>query len=221
MLKTITTIAAAAILGCAAVPAGATVFTLDFTGVASGAVASTIGDFYNGGTSGAGLSGTNYGVTFIGTAIAANSYTGANEPDPGVLIFGGGEPIGVNVASGFTNSFGFSYSSATSTTITLYDGLSGTGAVLATLALPYNYNSTCGYCRWDSATVSFAGIARSIDFGGSGEFAGFDRLSFGSADAVAVPEPASWAMLLAGFATIGVGLLGRRAFADGVRVARV
>ena len=74
-------------LAVVSAPVSASVVVLDFKGVANPSNSTTIGGFYNGGTSGDGNSGVNYGVAFSNNALAINSYNGTNEPDPGILFF--------------------------------------------------------------------------------------------------------------------------------------
>lgn len=196
----------AVLAGCAAllaVPASAQVFTLDFTGVATSSNITTVGGFYNGGTSGDGSSGTNYGVSFTPNALAINVYNGRNEPNPGILFFQSGGAVTINYAAGFTTNFSFFYASNSAATITVYDGLNATGNVLGTVALANNFSSSCSFCQWDAAGVTFAGTARSIDFSGGADAVGYDQITFGSANAGAVPEPAAWGMMITGFGMIG------------------
>jgi hypothetical protein len=59
--------------------------------------------------------------------------------------------------------------------------------------------------------VTFAGIAKSISFAGVANQIVFDDVTFGSKDpGPKVPEPASWAMMLAGFGAIGSAMRSRR-----------
>ena len=187
----------------AASSATAAVVTLDFVGVANPSNQTTVGGFYNGGTSGDGNSGTNFGVAFSNNALAINSYNGSGEPNPGVLFFLSGGAVTIDYSAGFTTGFSFNYSSNSNATIKVYDGLGATGNLLASIALANNYVSGCGYCAWDPIGVSFAGTAKSIDFGGGANFVAYDNITFGSTTPGGVPEPASWAMLIAGFGLVG------------------
>lgn len=186
-------------------PASAAIVTLDFDGIATSNNTTEVGEFYNGGISGDGNTGTNYGVTFTPNALAITSYNGANEPNPGVLYFLSGAEVTINYAAGFDTGFSFYYASSSRASITVYDGLNGTGNVLATLNLADNYQSGCGYCVWTATGVSFAGTAKSIDFAGGADLVAYDDITFGSATVGggAVPEPATWAMMIGGFGAIG------------------
>ncbi len=196
---------AVALATFAAAPAMAAVVVLDFTGVANPSNSTTVGGFYSGGTSGDGNSGTNYGVTFTNNALAINSYNGNSEPNPGILYFLGGASVNITYAAGFTTGFSFYYASNTPTSaVTVYDGVDGTGNVLASLDLTQNYDAGCGgYCVWTPVGVTFAGIAKSIDFAGGADYVAYDQITFGSAVAGGVPEAATWAMLITGFGLVG------------------
>lgn len=196
-----------------AAPASAAIVTLDFDGIATTSNTAEIGDFYNGGTSSDGSTGTNYGVTFSPNALAINVYFGANEPNPGILYFLGGDQVTINYAAGFDTGFSFYYASNSDASITVYDDLNGTGNILATLNLSNNFQGGCGYCNWTATGVTFAGTAKSIDFAGGADMVAYDKITFGSATAGgsgAVPEPATWAMMIGGFGAIGGAMRNRR-----------
>lgn len=81
----------------------------------------------------------------------------------------------------------------------MYDGLNGTGSLLASLSLPTT-SSNCdfslygaGFCPFVPVGVGFAGIAKSVSFAGVANQIGFDDITFGSVtpDPKPVPEPAS------------------------------
>jgi hypothetical protein len=217
MVKSVLLAGAAAF---AATAANASTVVLDFTGVATTNNVAAVGGFYNGGTSGDGNSGTNYGVSFTDNALAINSYNGCCEPDspkPGVLFFLSGGAVNLTYAAGFTGGFSFYYSSNSNAFINVYDGENGTGNILATLSLVTQANSDCPpgatgfYCTWTPIGVSFSGTAKSVDFGGGANFVAYDDITFGSATpGGGVPEPASWAMLIAGFGMVGAAARRRK-----------
>ncbi len=87
---------------------------------------------------------------------------------------------------GFTNELSVSYASSVSTSISVYDGPSGTGNLLATLSLaatPLNSGPFCkvtgGFRPFFQVSVTFSGIARSIDFSGTANQVGFDDIRLG------------------------------------------
>ena len=227
MRKLLGAVTAAAFLTCAAGDADAAVIVLDFEGVGDQVA---VNNFYNGGTDGAGNSGTNYGVVFSSTSLglrdsdAGGTGNFANEPSPSTVLFfqSGGEAT-LNFAAGFDLGFSFFYASSNETggLINVYEGLNGTGNLLASLALPINGGGCSGdpngvpYCNWTNIGVAFSGIARSVDFGGTANQIAFDNITLGSVTAGsggnAVPEPGTWAMMLVGFGGIGFTLRRRRA----------
>lgn len=211
---------AAAVLGvCAVNPANASIIALNFEGInltypSSGTA--NILEFYNGGTSSDGTSGTNYGISFGGNALAiclnslsdlcSNTSRGGLAPgsEQGALFFLSGAETYMNVAAGFDTGFSFNYVSLSSAgAVNVYDGLNGTGNLLATVNLSPNAGSCPGYnaafCPFGPAGVSFAGVAHSVGFGGVANQIAFDDVTFGSATPVnPAPEPATYALMLAG-----------------------
>jgi len=213
------TTAAAALL--VATPTTAAVVTLTFEGVGNQAA---VNDFYNGGTDSQGNSGTNYGINFSSTSLglidsdAGGTGNFANEPSPStVLFFLSGGAATMNIAAGFDTGFSFFYSANGAGFVTVYDGLNATGNVLATLNLVSQFSDNCSgdpsgdYCNWTPVGVTFSGIAHSVDFGGTVNRIAFDNVTFGSeTPGGVVPEPATWAMLIAGFGMVGVAMRRRR-----------
>jgi len=200
--------------------ANAATVVLNFEGVnatyPSGFAA--IEGFYNGGTSSDGTSGTNYGVEFTDNALAiclntpgvscSNTSRGGFAPgsELGALFWLNGPETYMNYAAGFDTGFSFNYSAPnTPGSVSVYDGLNGTGNVLATLNLGLT-PSTCDaaysavYCPFVAAGVNFAGTAKSISFAGSANYIVFDDVTFGSA-VPGVPEPSTYALF-------GLGLMG-------------
>jgi len=177
-------------------------------------------DFYNGGTGSFGSSGPNYGISFGLNSLALidsdNGGTGnfANEPTPDTVAFfltGPGNLM--NVAAGFDTGFSFYYSSSRTGSVTIFDGLNGTGTQLAQINLGVNWkNNNCqgdptgAFCNWDPIGVSFAGTAKSVLFAGAANQVAFDNITLGSntPGPVSVPEPSSlFGLLAVGF--LGVG----------------
>ncbi len=184
---------------------------LDFEGAGSGA---QLLNFYNGGTDSAGNSGTNYGIGFGSNALAAidsddgGSGNFANEPSSKTTMFFLSGSAVLNYAAGFDTGFSFFYSSSTAASVKVYDGIDATGTLLADIPLTAQFNQGCtgdptgGFCNWTAVGASFAGIAKSIDFGGTVNQVGYDNITFGSSTPGKVPEPASLALVGAGIAAI-------------------
>ncbi len=206
---TLRLIPAVAVALLSAAPAfAATAVTLTFEGATSFA---SIEDFYAGGTDSAGAMGTDYGLSFTGSALALkNDELGpyfSGEPSPSTVMFSAGDsPSILNASMGLTGLVSFYYATETGVVgnVKVFSGLDGSGMLLASVVFG-NDQIGCAVapqCRFDFATAKFGGIARSVDFGDSSSIA-FDNVSV-----TAVPEPGIYALLLAGLGV--VGFAGRR-----------
>lgn len=220
MYKTI--LAAAVATSLIGGAASAATFVLDFEGLQN---LEAVNDFYNGGTGSLGSSGTDYGVSFSTTSLAiidadaGGTGNFANEPSPDtVLFFLSGGAATMNVAAGFDTGFSFFYSSVSfAGSVTVYDDLNASGNILATLNLPANGSGgggdpTGSFNVFDAVGVTFAGIAKSIDFGGVADQIAFDNVTFGSEIPEVpneVPIPAALPLLAGALAAFG--LIRRRA----------
>jgi Fe-S cluster assembly iron-binding protein IscA len=130
---------------------------LDFGGIPNGA----IGNYYNGGA------GPNYGITFNPGDASNNGLSESSNPI-------------VNFPAGFTTSFSVYGNVMIGFRIRIYDGLDGTGTLLADT----DYVGAPGYVL----SATFCGIGRSVSVARySQPNAGYDDLTFGPAP-VPVPE---------------------------------
>jgi len=83
--------------------------------------------------------------------------------------------------------------------------------LLATIDLSPNAGSCpdyTGFCPFSPVGVTFAGVAKSIDFAGVENQIVFDDVTFGSSTPGGTPEASTWVMMMLGLA--GVGLVARR-----------
>ena len=192
------------LLPCAA---RAAVVTLTFSGLYE---LDQVQEFYNGGLSRGNARGPALGVSFAPAATVASDvsvgghFLTANEPSgPVVMAFNAkrsdaaGSAV-MNVPAGFSGGFSFYYSSpATGGLVTVYDGVNGSGNVLAQIQLvqtPVDASSIDPttrlintYSEWRIGSASFSGMARSVDFLGATDLnasvhgAAFDNVTLGSA----------------------------------------
>jgi hypothetical protein len=215
---------AASMTVAAVAPAYADTISLNFAGL-DGNDEELVNDYYNGGTGSLGSSGgPNYGISFDnalacsaqpgGTCNSAGLPTGGN-----LLFFLSGSASTMNVAAGFDTGFSFFYSAVNNPAfVNVYSGLGGTGDLLATINLTTTPNGAsdpacfgANFCPYSPIGVTFAGTAHSVDFGGSANQVAFADITLGAATpSGAVPEPASWALMLGGFGMIGGAMRSRR-----------
>lgn len=189
-------IAAAALFAAAPAFAASTSFSVDFE--KTWAYGDTVDNTY----AAVGVSFTNVlGLSNgDGLGFLANGDYYANAPSP--LGIASVQLDGVvntaaymNVAGGVDNSLSFYYSSPEAVTgaVKAYSGLNGTGALLGT----FNLTATdSNYSVWNQATFSFAGKALSFDLTQTAGMVGLDNIA-------AVPEPKTFALLLAGLGMVG------------------
>jgi hypothetical protein len=178
----------------------------------------SIAEHYNGGMDSAGATGPALGVSFGLDALTVRNDDGAapvggyfsHTPSPVGALAPVGADATMNVAAGFVDSISFHYSSTQFVVqgVNVYAGLNGSGELLASFNLVTNAQRGCTdtpYCRFDLLSRSFAGVAHSVTFGNAAGLAGFDNISI-----TAVPEPQTYALLMAGLLAIGFMVSRRR-----------
>jgi len=229
MRSKIAGVASAALFLSLATSAHAGVITLNFEGIDSypGSSSVLVNDYYNGGMASNGATGPNYGVQFVGGGLVlclntpaalscSNTSRGAPGPsDKGALFWLSDGPI-MNVAAGFDTGFSFNYSDpfVPGGFVSVYDGLNGTGTLLATMALGLTPSTACdpsfsggaNYCPFIGTGLGFAGIGKSVVFGGTADFIVYDDITFGATTPGGAPEPAAWALMILGFGLAGSAL---------------
>jgi hypothetical protein len=192
--------------------AGAAVIDLTFEGINATYPTNNyafVQNFYDGGTSSAGTSGTNFGIGFSSNAQAIclntpgatcsnTSRGGLGDPASqlGGLFFLSGSQTFMNVAAGFDTGFSFNYAAIQDVgSVTVFSGLNGTGTALATLSLSTTPSAcspafNAGFCPFVASGISFLGTAHSVSFGGVANQVVFDDVTFGSVTpGVPVPGP--------------------------------
>ena len=138
------------------------------------------------------------------------------------LFFLSGPSTFMDIPAGFTTGFSFNYTEPNTPGgfVTVWDGLDGTGTMLAMINLSLTPSNCPGYsaayCPFFPIGVGFAGTAKSIEFGGVANFVVFDDVTFGSVTP-GVPEPSTWALMMLGLA--GLGMAGRRRAKSSVALA--
>lgn len=212
-------------------PAFASVVHLDFEGIESYPHDSNtyVTEYYNGGAATNGRIGPNLGVSFgqfavllclntAGVSCTNLSRGGFGTPSSRLNAVGFLTNDIINVPGGFDTGLSFVYSNPfqDSSELLLYAGVDGTGSLVGRIRLPITPTGRCDpqisggvdYCPFFGASLAFNGIVRSIR--ANAENVAFDDFTFGSARAVGIPEPASWAMMIAGFGLIGLSTRRRR-----------
>jgi hypothetical protein len=196
-----------------AVPVRADVVVLTFEGVGND---TPVGNFYNGGAGGNfGISFSNNGLGIIDSDAGGTGNIGG-EPSPStVLYFLSGGAATMNVAAGFDTGFSFYYSAIVYTGfVNVYDGVDGSGNLLAHIDLsltPYGGapDPNGAYSPFVPIGVSFNGVAKSVDFGGTADYIAFDNITLGASVPGGVPDGASTLALMA-FALTTMAALRRK-----------
>lgn len=230
---------AAALL--AAPAAHAAIVVLGFEGVNPtypSATSAQILNFYDGGTSSAATSGTNFGISFASNAVAVclNKLGGncSNASRGGLSVTSARAGLGIDsgtstyldFASAYSGQIAFSYQVAAgfSATIQAFSGLGGTGAALTGPLALFNTNPAgcpaynAAMCALGPGGLGAVVGAQSIVFSGVAHKFVFDDLTFGAGNdplpppafSNSVPEPAAWLLMILGFGGVGAALRRRR-----------
>lgn len=119
-----------------------------------------------------------------------------------VLNIAGGN--GAHPLTGFVNAVSLDYASTVDafSVLQIFAGPNGTGQRLGRISLAENQlDSNCSssnFCNWQNITLTFKGTAQSIVFSSNEGNIAFDNIRI-----TAVPEPETYAMLLAGLCAVG------------------
>lgn len=187
----------------AATSALAAPIKIDFEGAVG--YVNAIGNFYSGGTDSLGQSGPNLGVAFSSSVLGlSNDALGpyySNAPSPLTVMFAQDGGAVMNVAAGFNGNLSFVYSSAATLAkaVNVYAGLDGAGTLLGSFDLLSNATTGCSdtaFCRFDLASLDFAGTALSVSFGGGAPNVLFDDIRI-IVNANTVPEPTTSLLVIA------------------------
>ncbi len=194
-------------------------------------------NFYNGGTSSDGTSGTNFGISFSSDAVAvcmnalggscsnaSRNGTSPTSSQGGLGMKTGAATMYLDFTAPYTGFIAFRYQvTGFPVSIQAFDGPGGSGTALTSALI---LTPTAGPCPAYNALMCNLGPgglgsvtnAKSLVFVGlPGHFV-FDDLTFGAGNdpldpPAGAPEPAAWAMMLLGFGGMGAALRRRRALA--------
>jgi hypothetical protein len=188
--------------------AGAQTIVLDFEGLQD---MEPVNEFYNGGLGGAGSGpGPDYDISFSTNSLAiidsdaGGSGNFGGEPSPDTCLFFVQGTAIMNVPSGFDTGFSLYYSSINVPGfVDVYDGLDATGNLLTTVNLPVTTSDggdpTGAFSPLFPIGVSFNGVAKSVDFGGTVNQIGFDDITLGSATPgtqAQIPTLSQWGLII-------------------------
>lgn len=227
---------AAAVMGPAP-GAQAAYYNIDFEGIAPYPNDNSVEilDFYAGGTSSIGTSGTNYGIHFGDNArllclnttavdCSGTSRGGVSDfPDSlqgGLSFFKTGTDY-IDFDDGFAGNMSFNYAinlgglPITGYSVALYSGQGGTGDLLAyadlTVAAVGCPEYAALFCPMKYTALAWDGVARSIAFTSGGPYAlAIDDITIVNGLAPGVPEPGAWSLMIVGLGLSGAALRRRR-----------
>jgi hypothetical protein len=186
-----------AVLLVFAAPANAASVFVDFDAVTTGAF---VDEFYNGGTDSGGGIGPALHLSF-GGFVTTSGFGETSTPN---LAYAAGPTASLSFASGF-RSASFTYGAFSDGQVSVFADINGTGQLLGSFLLATN-----NPFDFSAFSLSFGGVAKSLTLVGSPGTLGIDDLRL-SDTALAIPEPADWAMMTAGFLAVGAALRRRKA----------
>jgi hypothetical protein len=115
----------------------------------------------------------------------------------------------IDLADGFITEFSFVYGIRTSSNVSIkiFDGLDGQGTLLQSvtgLTGSACSNNPLLFCNWNSSTIKFSGVARSVVVSGLDQRLMMDDLQFITPSATGrLPEPTSIALVLGALGAVG------------------
>lgn len=215
-LRLLAAAAAAATLACGASAQAATLLTIDFEEDAAGAkaegfAATDYGDLQFFTDLGAGLEVGNFGAQSDGNGLLARNDTNGNFI---VGVFNDGPHSFLSME--FGNDDPFFTIAGQRAVLTVYLGAALVGQTFVVMNRNDVMDQTIGFNfgPFDNFTFAYTDAAGNPFTGGPGTNVGLieviDNVTFDVADAGVVPEPATWAMMIAGFGGVGATLRRRR-----------
>lgn len=179
-------------------PAATDLFTYDYAGLDPDPLLNEGTDilaYYAAGADGQGVVGPSRGVTHQSGFYRYLDYpagglaNSANSPSAPWVLLGWDGVAGsatvtkyINVPAGWTTFFSFAYQSGLNVTVSIFDGLNGTGTLLATQVFGSTSIVAATPTRqdWAFAELTFAGTAKSVVFQMNNLQTAIDSLCFGN-----------------------------------------
>ncbi|MEK8050018.1 PEP-CTERM sorting domain-containing protein [Ideonella sp. DXS22W] len=199
--------ALAAALPAFAVQSVTSTLTFDEDAVQSNYFSQSIGAFYA--SSGAVFDDAAFALRNDGLGSGTHGEYFTNNPSGlGVLVVdpsATGTVVSAAAGKAFVGEVSFYYSATADVlpAVSVYAGANGTGQRLAKLAVLENVSDAgctdSAYCGWNKVSISFTGQAQSIVFASGAGAVAYDNVSIST-----VPEPESYALMLAGLAAVGL-----------------